>query len=383
MDSIHSFYNRRCILLGNISWRFLLLFLIFTMFIACTSSEDFANPLDSENLRTSGAPIGLTLYPGDQQVRVTWLDSGHAGIMSYKIYRRSTSYSEEPYVLIATVDAPASEYVDAQNIENDRKDSNGNILAYEYRISYVDSDGVETPDPMNPPNITEEPLRLWQTATVTPSIAPPPPVVRLSDEPRNLVVGLLWEGYEFPDDFSHFRVYSALDVGGSGPLNFFLAAEGLRDDPYYFDTRFQTDGTTKVYRVAAVDEFGVEGITTIRATSPNLPPAPPENFTAFYVPSSLFNTKYSVILSWDANKEIDLEGYQIYTENAEGERLVRRNVHRDETSITIAGEDPNIVDEVLVEKPYFISAYDNTRTEAGKRDESETTAAEQLNTIFQ
>ncbi len=382
MDSLHRFYNRRCIQFTYKLWRFLLLFLIFTPFIACTSSEDFANPLDTENLRTSGAPLGLKLYPGDQQVRITWADSGHAGIMSYKIYRRSTSYSEEPYVLIATVDAPASEFVDAQNIENDRKDSNGNVLSYEYRISYVDSDGVETPDPMNPPSLTVEPLRIWQTATVTPSIAPPPPVVTLSEVPRNLTVGLLWEGYEFPDDFSFFRVYSALDVGGDRQLNFLLAAELTEGEQYYFDTRFQKDGSTKVYRIAAVDEFGVEGITTIRATSPNLPPAPPKNFTVYYVPLSLFNTKYDVILSWDANKEIDLDGYQIYTKNAEGELLVRRNLHRDETSITIIGEDPNIVGQALDEKPYFITAYDNTRADNGKRDESEMTEAEQLNQIF-
>ena len=48
-------------------------------FTACTSNEDFANPLDPENLRTSGAPDGLTLFAGDKQVRVTWDDTGQGG----------------------------------------------------------------------------------------------------------------------------------------------------------------------------------------------------------------------------------------------------------------------------------------------------------------
>ncbi len=387
MSSLHRLYNRRCIQLAGKSWRFLFISLIFAGFFACANSDDFANPLDSGNLRTSGAPLGLTLSPGDQQVRISWVNTGQSGIKAYKIYRRSTSNSEEPYVLIASVDASESEYVDTQNIENDRKDANGDVLAYEYRISYVDLDGVETPDPMNPPSTTEEPFRLWQTATVTPSIAPPAPVVTLG-ELTDLSVEILWEGYEFPEDFVLFRVYSALDNDGNKPLNFSLVTELTSDTLLtsnalsYRDIRFQKDGTTKVYKVVAVDEFDVEGIGTIRATSPNIPPVPPNNFTVIYTRVSLFNNKYNVDLSWDANKEIDLDGYQIYTKDAEENLLIRPKAHRNETSITILGEDPNIVDQVLVEKPYFITAYDNTRTEDGKRDESEMKPAEQLNTIF-
>ncbi len=387
MSSLHRLYNSRCIQLVNKSWRFLFISLIFAGFFACADSDDFANPLDSENLRTSGAPLGLTLYPGDQQVRISWVNIGQSGIEAYKIYRRSISYSEEPYVLIATVDASESEFVDTQNIENDRKDSDGNVLAYEYRISYVDSDGVETPDPMNPPSATAEPLRLWQTVTVTPSVAPPAPDVILG-VPRNLAVELFWDGYEFPDDFALFRVYSALDDGSNAPLKFSLATELTSDTLLmsntlnYLDIRFQKDGTTKVYKVVAVDEYGVEGITTIRATSPTIPPAPPNNFTVGYIRLSLFNLKYNAVLSWDANEEIDLDGYQIYTKDAEGNLLIRPKAHRDETEIIILGEDPNIVGQAAVEKPYFITAYDNTRTEDGKRDESEMVEAEQLNTIF-
>ena len=170
---------------------------------ACTSNEDFANPLDPENLRTSGAPDGLTLYAGDQQVRVTWNDTGQAGIKAYRIYRRSTGGADTEFQQVGSVDAPANEFTDTQNLENDRRDASGRLLAYEYRISYVDANGVETPAPANPPAETEDPRRIWKTALATPSVPPPAPNVTLGD-PTDLTIKLFWDGYEFPYDFSIF-----------------------------------------------------------------------------------------------------------------------------------------------------------------------------------
>ena len=299
--------------------------LILTMFVACTNSEDFANPLDSENLRTSGAPEGLTLFPGDRQVHVSWTDTGREGIKAYRIYRRSSSNSDEPFELIATVDAGTNEYVDSQNIENDRKDASGANIAYEYRISYIDMNDIESPDPTNPPNVTDEPLRVWQTAAVTPSVAPPPPVVILGD-PTDLQVRLFWDNYDFPNDFVFFRIYIAVYEGVEVPLEFKNVKELTRDQIFFIDDNFRQDDITKVYRVAAVDEFGVEGITEITAISPNFPPAPPENFQAVYVRRSAFNTNYDVFFTWNENnKERDLAGFQIYSKDDQDNYIQRRD----------------------------------------------------------
>ena len=355
---------------------YLPLILIITLFVACTNSEDFANPLDSDNLRTAGAPPRLELFPGDSQIKVTWTNTGQEGIKAYKVYRRSTSNSEEPFVLIGTVDAPASEFLDTQNIENDRRDSNDLPLSYEYRISYIDINGVETPDPANPPSNTEEPFRLWQTDSASPSVQPPTPVVTIGD-PTDLSVGLFWENYEFPQDFAIFRVYVARDKDDGKKLVFLNVAEIERDKFYYIDINFREDGVTKVYRVAAVDEFGVEGITTISATSPNLPPSPPRNFQARYYGRSIANVKYDVILTWEPNQEGDLAGYQIYTKDTEDNLLPRRIMRPKDSTVTIAGEDPLVVNQELLLKTYFITAFDDTPGTDGKRDESELVEAQQ------
>ncbi len=390
MYSFHNLFKMQSfrLPLRTVSALCLPLFIVITVFVACTNSEDFANPLDSDNLRTAGSPKGLTLYPGDQQVRITWIESGQEGIKAYRIYRRSIANSEEPFELVGTVDAPASEFVDTQNVENDRRDAQGQPIAYEYRISYIDINDVETPDPTNPPSVTEEPMRIWQTAAIIPSIPPPVPVVTLG-EPSDLTVKLFWENYDFPNDFSLFRVYVARDDSTAKQLAFRLIAEITRDQLYYFDINFKADGESKVYRVAAVDEFGVEAITTINATSPNLPPAPPQsippqNVTVLYIRRSFFllNLKYDAFISWHANTERDLAGYQIYTKDAEGNLLLRQTAGPEDTSLTIPGEDPILIDQLPHGRFYFITAFDDTPKLDGKRDESEMVAAQRLNFAF-
>ena len=344
--------------------------LAFIPFYACTSSEDFANPLDPENLRTSGAPDGLTLYAGDKQVRVTWNDIGQDGIKAYRIYRRSTDEAETTFALVGSVDAPANEFIDTENLENDRRDASGRLLAYEYRITYVDVNGVETPDPTNPPTENEEPRRIWKTALATPSVPPPVPVVTLGD-PTDLTIKLFWEGYEPPYDFSVFRIYAALDNEDGKPLKFKVIAEPKRDQLYYFDHDFEVDGTRKVYRIAAVDAFGAEAFATINAATPNVPPAPPKDVRVIYRPRSLFNTKYDAVISWTPNIEPDLAGYQLYTRDAAGNLLLRPAPGKKDRSWTIPGEDPILVGQDLLFKKYYITAFDNTPGPDGQRDESE------------
>ena len=363
MCLFHTLFNRK---VGLLSF---LILSVFVLFYACTNSEDFANPLDPENLRTAGAPDGLTLYAGDKQVRVTWNDVGQDGIKAYRIYRRSTGGTDTEFELVGSVDAPASEFIDTHNLENDRKGADGRLIAYEYRITYVDVNGIETPDPTNPPTADEEPLRFWKTAQAIPSVPPPIPIVTLGD-PTDLTIKLFWEGYEIPFDFSVFRVYAAPDTGSDKPLEFKLIAEPKRDQLYYFDYDFQVDGTRKVYRIAAVDEFGAEAFATINAATPNVPPAPPKDVWVAYRGRSLANNKYDAFISWTPNTEPDLAGYQLYTEDADGNLIPRPAPGKMDRNWTIPGEDPILVGQSLLPRPYYITAFDNTPGPDGRRDES-------------
>ena len=352
---------------------FLLLF-VGLICTSCTGDEDFSNPLDPENLRTAGSPTGLTLSTGDQEVRVSWKDIALDGIVKYRIYRRFTGDPNPQFQRIGEVDAPTTEFLDTKNIKNDQFDLDlGKPLFYEYRISYIDRDGVETPDPNSPPSEEANPSKIWPIVKTTPSNPPPAPFVVLGD-PTDLTVKLFWLEYEPPDDFEIFRVYSAA-VDENGNLGKFrLVGETTKDRPFYFDEDFARDGITKVYDVVAVDRAGVEAVTKIRATSPDLPPAPPQGFRAAIIPLPA-GGRYDVYFSWIPNKEADLAGYQLYATSADGELLSRPRVDAKHSSHKFSGDQAILVGQNLVARQYFITAFDDTPRADGSLDESALVAA--------
>ena len=352
----------------NLSSPFLLLSI--ALFIAsCSDNEDLSNPLDPENLRTAGAPPGLALAAGDRQVRISWKHVEFDGIAKYRIYRRYTGDPNAQFQRIAEVDAPTAQFLDTNNIHNDQFESElGVALFYEYRISYVDLDGVETPDPNSPPGEDADPPKIWPIVRITPSDPPPAPIVVLGD-PTDLIIKLFWLDYDPPEDFEIFRVYAAVvdESGDLGKLR--LLGETTKDRPFFFDEDFDRDGITKVYHVLAVDRAGVEAFTKIRATSPDLPPAPPQNFRAAIVPLAA-GGRYDVYFSWTPNKEADLAGYQLYASSVDGELLSRPRVDAKHSSHKFSGDQAMLVGQDLVAREYFITAFDDTPRADGSLDES-------------
>ena len=98
------------------------LFVCFTAIVfysACTNNEkDFANPLDPDNFRTAGSPIGLTLAPDDGKVTVSWQNIGNEGIAKYRIYRHFTGDLNLAFELVGEVEAPTTTFTDEKNIIN-------------------------------------------------------------------------------------------------------------------------------------------------------------------------------------------------------------------------------------------------------------------------
>ena len=359
---------------------FLFPLIVMGFFGSCTGSEDYTNPLDPQNLRTAGSPVGLELLPGDEQVALTWEDNGHEGIRGYRIYRRFTGDVGSTFELVGEVlgesgERPATEFIDTQNVKNDQLDDvSGAPLRYIYRISYIDPNGVEVPDPNAPPAEDEEPHRMWQTASTTPSIAPPIPNVIVGDELDDLTVKLFWQDYQAPDDFEIFRVTASRRGVRGDFLPFELLAELPRDELYFFDRGFDKDEVDTIYHIAAVDKFGVEGVKVIQVASPNLPPAPPQNVRVAF---GLRNRRYDAYISWSKNKEPDVAGYQIYaTKEARSGPVVRqdlisrRRTDEKDTSVTLTGEEFILDGQDVVPRRYFITAFDDTHHRNGGRDES-------------
>ena len=347
----------------------------------CTGDEDQVNPLDPQNLRTAGSPIGLELLPGDQQVTVSWEDNGHVGIIGYRIYRRFTGDGDSTFEFVGEVlgengERPATEFMDTDNLKNDQfNDVTGERHRYIYRISYIDANGVESPNPNAPPTDEEDPRRMWQTASATPSIAPPVPNVIVGDDLDDLTVKLFWQDYQAPNDFEEFRVIVSQQSLTGEFLPFRLRAELKKEQPYFFDLEFNRDNVTKIYRVVAVDRFGVEGVKVIQASSPNLPPSPPQNVRLGF---GLRRARYDAYVSWSKNREPDVAGYLVYATKEAGGNLVvgkdlitRRKVDAKETSIVLTGEEFILDGQDLAPRRYFVAAFDDTPKDTGTRDESE------------
>ncbi|MFQ6039255.1 MAG: hypothetical protein ACE5PV_00255, partial [Candidatus Poribacteria bacterium] len=192
---------------------------LISILLSCAENEDFENPLDPRNLRTSGSPLGLTLSPGDSRIVVSWSGAGLEGVSKYKIYRRFTGNPASVFQPVGEVDfkldpitgreAKVYEYIDESGLENDTVDvTTGGQLYYVYRITYVDSDGKETPPDVNQDGIPE--------AQATPSLAPPPPEVTIG-EPEDLSVKLIWSSYQPPDDIAGYRIYAGIVITGERP----------------------------------------------------------------------------------------------------------------------------------------------------------------------
>ena len=231
------------------------------------------------------------------------------------------------------------------------------------------------PDPNAPPIESEDPRRMWQTASATPSIAPPIPNVIIGDDLDDLIVKLFWQDYEAPNDFEQFRVTVSQQSLAGEFLPFRLRAELPKDQPYFFDMDFKRDNATRIYRVIAVDRFGVEGVKVIQATSPNLPPSPPQNVRLAFGPRG---ARYDAYISWSRNREPDVAGYVVYATKESGGNLVvgqdlivRRRVDAKEAGIVLTGEEFILDGQDLAPRRYFVAAFDDTPQDNGTRDESE------------
>ena len=352
----------------------LLLFSLILVFFALGCDEDVEreNPLDAKNERTGGVPPGLTARAGDSQVILSWPNMGFDGVEEYRLYQAHRVADE--FQRIATIPAaPIDEK--SQYTHTDKGLQNDGDNHYFYRLSSVDDDGVETPDPEVPQSLQED----WFIVDVIPSEAPPTPDVQALED-TDLQIRLIWEGYlaNSPDDLAGFRVFAGPKAEEGQEQTYELVAE--IDDPsaefYIYGNSykdnvisFSEDGITKAFKVIAFDTVGVESDPAkLDGTSPNLPSSPPSQVKARW---NLGMNSYEVAIEWERNLEPDVRGYVVYALKPDGTQEFKKIIEDpNETEATIADRYV-VVDTLLVPKQYYVVAFDNTRREDGKRDESE------------
>ncbi|MBM3212623.1 hypothetical protein FJZ33_10410, partial [Candidatus Poribacteria bacterium] len=290
---------------------YLIIALIYLITIfGCSQDVERENPLDVQNQRTSGVVTNVKAKAGDSQVLISWPNLGFEGIEEFKIYRAYRTPENFKYIesIKAGVpkEIPVYSFLDKGSPDEPLKNDGDNI--YYYRITYIDKDGVETPDPVNPINLQKG----WFNVNLIPSEAPPVPNVKVMED-TDLQVRLVWGGYSkiAPDDLAGFKIYAA-PKAEKGQEQAPLKLVYTIDDPrveFYVDgndyaankINFRKDGETKLYKIVAFDKVGVESDTPIlQGTCPNLPPSPPAQVKATF---ALGLNTYNVRLEWRRNLE--------------------------------------------------------------------------------
>ncbi|HGE70238.1 TPA: hypothetical protein ENX78_05340 [Candidatus Poribacteria bacterium] len=336
---------------------------------ACSEDVERENPLDVLNQRTGGVMPWVTAKAGDSQITLSWDNMGFKGIKEYRIYR--AHLLPENFELIATV--PASD-IDKYTY-TDKGLLNDGENVYYYRVSYVDSEGIETPDPKSPKNLASD----WSVVHLIPSLAPPPPDVQVVMD-TDLMVRLVWEGYSriAPPDLAGFKVYIA-PKAEKGQEQEPLKLVAVIDDPkveFYNDgndyarniINFRKDGVSKLYKVVAYDKAGVESESPILVgTSPNLPPNPPSNFKGSF---NLGLNNYQVRLEWTRSPEPDVIGYKVYALLPDGTREFKGWKNEPNDTVIIITDRYVIVNGEATVKQYYVTAFDNTVKQDGTNDES-------------
>ena len=359
---------------------FLSVALIFLV-LGCTEEPEYENPLDARNLRTAGSPRGLTLVPGDAEIIVRFNGTGfESGIKKYNIYRMFTGDVTPTFAQVGEVEfkkdpATGKEqqqyvFVDNKDLKNDQVNEFGEPYHYVYRITHVDDEDMETPNPDSPPSPDDTPLKIWPEAQAAPSVPPEPPEITLGVQ-SDLKVTLSWESYQEPGDVAGYKIFQ---IRGQELV---LLDEKKPGTKNYIDANFNNDNSTKKYKVVAYDTFGVESRSgVITGASPNLPPLPlhPDDIVIQYNIDIFNMSSYDVTVRWDWKRRKappDLAGYMVYSSQTDGTWKLRSDERTNATVKTFNNEQYFLIDGMMPAVRYYhVVPYDNTNKEDGAKDQS-------------
>ena len=338
----------------------------------CGGGDHYSNPYDQRNPLTGGGVFALEIRNRDSGAELLWRGSGLEGVAAYRIYRRFSGAPSSSFERIGELSAAGEaigdlyRFSDPEDVDggaplaNDLFDpATGERVPYLYRVTVVDDEGAESPEP------TSENEASWLGSPATPSDPPPSPVPTAAES--DLRIEVRWSAYQLPDDVDAYRVYRSNDGVAWTLAEQFESRDVYRETPkLYADGDFTQDLTTRHYRIAAVDDVGVESVDApeyrLTAAAPNLPPAP-VTFTVEIVelPGGLLRAH----LQWSAAPEPDAVGYSIYSRDQldSGEwRLREQTSKQSDRELWLTEQAGAFVE-------YFVTAYDNTPREDGSADQ--------------
>jgi fibronectin type 3 domain-containing protein len=239
------------------------------------SNEVSATPFDTV---PPNPPTGLSAWPTDYAVVLSWDSNVESDTAGYNIYRSLTSGSNYTFISYTT----NTSYTDSGL-------TNG--TTYYYVITAIDTSGNES----------SSSAEVW--ATPYDNVAPDPPAsLEATDTPNDSggSITLNWSA-SLATDTAGYHIFRSL-TSGSGYVQI-----ATTTSTNFTDTNLAND-TTYYYVITAFDEVPNESTYSIEASATpldNLPPATPTI-------TSVIAGNSTIDLDWTASPETDTAGYKIW-----------------------------------------------------------------------
>jgi fibronectin type 3 domain-containing protein len=230
------------------------------------------------------APANLTATaPAAGGVVLTWNANTEADLAGYNVFR-STSANGMFTLLNTDGLLTTPTYTDASAAAN---------TTFYYQVVAVDTQQRVSP------------MAVVKVTTPIPPAPTAPTGLQATVSPAGIT--LSWNA-NAESDIAGYKVFRASAPGGP----FIQVSPGMVQAGTSFVDTGAAIGTASYYEVVAIDIYGnASPVTTITATRPATAPVAPKGLTA--VPSVK-----SVTLSWNANGETNLAGYQVFRATSAG-----------------------------------------------------------------